>query len=166
MAILDRSLLDSYMGKMIDDICEFQYWDAMDNHCAHFVSHVLQLGFGYTCGERRNIGYNVRVHEILQQCYEISLYPDELGCLVYVCRYITSRFRMPAPNRHIGIYYNGTIWHYNNKRDEVVVQNPDDFLREKDADYHQRNQLFFSPLPWSANPIRFGEGRTGLGRPA
>lgn len=47
--MLSTTLLNSYLGKPIDDICLNGYINHDDNHCAHFVSHVLNLEFGATC---------------------------------------------------------------------------------------------------------------------
>ena len=56
----------SFLGKPIDDICGNGFDDHGDNHCAHFVSHVLRLAFGMTC-KQLTVGTqaaaNVRVQE-------------------------------------------------------------------------------------------------------
>ena len=61
----------SFLGKPIDDICGNGFDDHGDNHCAHFVSHVLRLTFGMTC-KKLTLGTqaaaNVRVQEIFPKC--------------------------------------------------------------------------------------------------
>lgn len=45
------SKLSSYLNKNIRDICPNHFDDNNLNHCAHFVSHMLGIGIGYTCTE-------------------------------------------------------------------------------------------------------------------
>ncbi len=47
---LKTSDLDSYHGLNIKDICTTGFDSAGLNHCAHFVSHALELCFGMLCG--------------------------------------------------------------------------------------------------------------------
>ncbi|BET24716.1 hypothetical protein EV673_1412 [Limnobacter thiooxidans] len=42
--------LEKYEGLDIKDICSTGLDSAGLNHCAHFVSHALDLGFGMLCG--------------------------------------------------------------------------------------------------------------------
>jgi len=68
--MLNSVTLNSYVGQPIKEICPHGYDSSSDNHCAHFVSHVLQLGMGYTCAHarRRTGGANIRVQELFSQC--------------------------------------------------------------------------------------------------
>jgi hypothetical protein len=47
--MITASDLNAYLGKNISDICDNNYVQAADNHCAHFVSHAMNYSFGYTC---------------------------------------------------------------------------------------------------------------------
>jgi len=47
--MLNLELLNSYVGKNISEICLNGYANNNDNHCAHFVSHILNLHFSLTC---------------------------------------------------------------------------------------------------------------------
>ena len=47
--MLASSLLDTYEGHSISEICPHGYDNTGYNHCAHFASHVMQIDFGYTC---------------------------------------------------------------------------------------------------------------------
>ena len=47
--MLTPSLLETYVGHSISEICPHGYDNKGYNHCAHFVSHVMQIDFGYTC---------------------------------------------------------------------------------------------------------------------
>ena len=64
--MITAPLLDSYLGLHIGRICPNGNASDNDNHCAHFVSHVLSLAFGYTCGPSRPAC--MRVHEIFARC--------------------------------------------------------------------------------------------------
>ncbi len=41
--------LSSTLGKTISDFCENKFTNPADNHCAHYVCHVLEVTSGYTC---------------------------------------------------------------------------------------------------------------------
>ena len=74
-AMVTVSTLDSYLGKHIRDICGNSYVNDSDNHCAHFVSHVLGLKFGATChmlGKGKVTGANVRVQEVFGRCAKVG----------------------------------------------------------------------------------------------
>jgi hypothetical protein len=67
--------LDDTVGKTISDFCGCGYTDPQINHCAHFISHYLKLQFGMTCLKltgHREVGANVRVHEVFAQCPEVG----------------------------------------------------------------------------------------------
>ena len=51
---LTEAYLRSLLGKHIRDICPLGYAANSDNHCAHFVAHVLGYHSGITCGTMRN----------------------------------------------------------------------------------------------------------------
>lgn len=159
---ITANLLNSYLGLDIREICSNEYNAADNNHCAHFVSHVLGLDFGMTCrrlvgrSHRHAPGANVRVHEIFAQCpqtEELVSCPTQGSALIFVSK--SSNFTgtptrlRNVPRKHIGILLNGTVWHYSNSRDRVITQTVSDFL------YHyrrQRNALWIGALPHNARP--------------
>lgn len=166
--LIDNSLLNSYVGKPIEQICLNGYADHGHNHCAHFVSHVLNLDFGKTCralvSERHRVmeGANVRVHEIFARCprvYEFNSCPAVICGLIFVSK--TTSFRTTptgpelrnVPKKHIGIILNQNIWHYSNTRERVIVQNMAQFINHYRG---QRNSLWFGEIPGSANPHPWG----------
>jgi hypothetical protein len=58
--------LNKRMGLPINSICGNGYTDPDDNHCAHFVSHVMSFQFGTTCRTMKSgtqLGANIRVQE-------------------------------------------------------------------------------------------------------
>lgn len=158
--MLLSSTLDSYLGRSISLICPNGYDKASENHCAHFVSHALQLGFGYTCthGRAQAGAANVRVQELFPQCQvrrEIAECPTTGEGLVFVSN--KANFHPGhidnVPKKHVGIMLNGRIWHYSNAKQKVVVQNVGEFL------FHyprQSNALWFGSLPKQCRPTAFG----------
>jgi len=128
--MITETLLNSYLGLHIADICPGRYTSDDDSHCAHFVSHVLGLDFRRTCGA----GANIRVQEIFERCtgvYEFNSCPTVVSGLIFVSD--TRNFIVNpriAPNghtiqnvsdKHIGIILNGKIWHYSNTQRQVKV---------------------------------------------
>jgi hypothetical protein len=156
--VIDRSLLDSYLAKNIKDICEFKNWSASSNHCAHFVSHVLQLHFGYTCDKKKDgAGYNVRVKEVWERCHDYASFDAGAGaCLVYATKAgnvdLGKKSIANVSDKHIGIFTNGAIWHYDNTLDKVVSQTPEEFLQRKTKQYGKGTALFRSDFPDGASP--------------
>ena len=75
---LSAELLNQYVGVNIVDVCAFGFTHKA-NHCAHFVSHVLQLEFGYTCGRGGRGGRCVRVHEIFAKCPRVGKLENRPG---------------------------------------------------------------------------------------
>lgn len=161
--MLSASTLDSYVGMSISQICPFGYDNATDNHCAHFVSHALQLGFGLTCVQMRGGttgGANLRVHEVFAQCSntrEILECPTTGEGLIFVSD--RSNFRgaptqiSNVPRKHIGLLLDGCVWHYSNTRQRVVIQTVGEFL------FHyprQSNALWFGTLPMQSRLTSFG----------
>lgn len=178
---IDTSLLDSYLGVHIDSICPHKF--VAENHCAHFVSHVLQLQFGYTCEQRSNPrhgGVNIRVHEIFSECPaagEInSCPPQQSDCLIFVTAVSNVTLARPAnaapglerfmcigtntmknvPKKHIGILKDGMVWHYSNTQKKVIKQTASQFILHYPK---QRNGLWWGSLPAESEPVAFG-GKT------
>ncbi len=161
--MLTASFLDqNYLGRHISSICPNGFDSDNKNHCAHFVSHVLNLSFGVTCrnlvaGANRNgAGGNVRVQEIFAQCpvvQEIVECTPDMKGLIFVSA--PSNFQTTdngttirnVPNKHIGILLGGIVWHYSNGQRQVVKMPMSEFL------FHypnQQNTLWFGTMPASA----------------
>lgn len=131
-----QELLDGYLDKNIKDICESEYKNDDDNHCAHFVSHVMGFTFGFTCKGmtgKGDKGYCIRVHNVFSQCPEVGNWADctANSCLIFITGKknvdLPGKKMANVPKKHIGIYLAGTIWHYSNSRDKVVTQAPEEF---------------------------------------
>jgi hypothetical protein len=158
---LSVALLTKYEGKNIKDICGNGLTNDADNHCAHFVNHVLRLEFGYTCSKATGKGAqgaNVRVHETFARCRAVGNWSDLDGttqnCLVFITYKssvdLKNKRMANRPKKHIGIYCNGSIWHYSNTRDKVVKQMPKEFSK------HYRGSefaMFYGSFPPNADPM-------------
>lgn len=160
----NRSLVDRLhdcLGKHMRDICERGFADNDANHCAHFVSHVLGLSFGFTCGHMvHGTGdrASIRVQEIFPECPEVGHWddlPDSVTAgLVFITRasHVSTQDKTMAnvPRKHVGIFHGPTrqIWHYSNSRNRVVTQTPEEFGRHYRA---PDNALFWGSFPVGAN---------------
>ena len=147
--------LDRYLGKPIGEICQNGYASVHDNHCAHFVAHVLGYHFGVTCqtmGNGKGPGATLRVQDLFPRCHSLgawSLRPASLkSCLVFITR--ASNVNLPArsmanvPRKHVGIFLDGLIWHYSNSQQRVVKQLPAQFANHYPS---PDNAMFFGTLP-------------------
>jgi hypothetical protein len=122
--------LDGYLGKNIKEICGNKFHDNSANHCAHFVSHVMNFSFGYTCKAHKGgdeTGANVRVHETFAQCPEVAEWDDanpKTSGLAFVTDKdnvnLAKKTMSNVPKKHIGTLLDGCVWHYSNTRDKVV----------------------------------------------
>jgi hypothetical protein len=147
--------LAGYLGKPIGDICQNGYTNVHDNHCAHFVSHVLGCRFGVTCqimGTGKTLGATLRVQELFPKCRSVgawSLRPASLRtCLVFITHAsnvnLASRTMANVPKKHVGIFADGCVWHYSNAQQKVVKESPAQFAQHYPA---PDNAMFFGTLP-------------------
>lgn len=147
------------------DICPHGLDATNKNHCAHFVSHVLQLGFGMTCARLRGqrgagTAANVRVQEIFARCphtRELLECPTTGSGLIFVSKRSNfagapTRIRN-VPKKHIGIVIDGFTWHYSNPANQVKKQPVSKFLTHY---RRQENALWWGSFPASASPTAFG----------
>ena len=102
--------LQAYVGQHISKICPRGYSANSDNHCAHFVSHVLG----------RSVGTNLRVNDEICRLFMTKASNVNLG----------TKTMINVPRKHVGIYFAAAwkIWHYSNSKHQVVGQRPDEFL--------------------------------------
>jgi hypothetical protein len=147
--------LDGFLGKSIGDICQNGYTSSADNHCAHFVAHVLGYKFGVTCqmmGSAKGPAANLRVQEIFPKCLSVgvwSLRPVPLiTCLAFITKAsnvnLAAKTMANVPRKHIGIYAGGFIYHYSNSQQRVVRQTPSQFSQHYPAPH---NAMFYGSMP-------------------
>lgn len=130
--------LDQHLGDPISKICSNGYVDPNDNHCAHFVSHVLDYEFGTTCrvmAGGTDTPANIRVQELFAHCHGVGNWADKPGAILQCLVFVTNRYNVHlstrtmdnVPKKHVGIFLNGTIWHYSNSKSQVVKMAPEEF---------------------------------------
>ena len=151
--------LNSFINKSMSEICPSGHANTADNHCAHFVGHTLNITVGLTCHgmmskrKRKGEAASLRVHVIFDACPTVSEYEDAMANsrgLMFVSG--TNNFRTKSgkttlrniPKKHIGVFLNGTVWHYSNSRNKVITQTPDEFIKHYRG---QKNALWFGTLP-------------------
>jgi hypothetical protein len=153
--MITQQQLNSYLGKSIGEICQNGYASPHDNHCAHFVSHVLGYRFGVTCqmmGSGKAQGATLRVQELFPHCARVgawSLRPASLNaCLVFITRAsnvnLHAKTMANVPRKHVGIFLDGSIWHYSNAQQKAVRQSPGEFSHHYSS---PDNAMFFGTLP-------------------
>lgn len=149
--------LHEFLGKNIRAICNNGYAAPYENHCAHFVSHAMAFRFGYTCKAATSgkfPGANLRVHELFSRCPSVGKWTDRpaalmSGCLVFVTAAshvnLATKTMANVPKKHVGIFRNGTIWHYSNSHDKVVTEQPGQFAHHYPG---PGIELFYGQFPW------------------
>lgn len=125
-------------GKSIGQICPFSIGkDKLRNHCAHFVSHVMEYEFAETCKnfsfkDKHTVGKGavIRVERLFNACPDVEAWADRpavlTSCLIFVT--VSSnvdrfggRLRMKDnPKKHVGIFTHQTVWNYSNSLERVV----------------------------------------------
>ena len=189
--------LSAYVGKSVEDFCPLGYGKKKDNqnHCAHFVSHALNIQVGKLCsdllpyrakpltaslirsgvrdnelaglftldGKHRNPfkGGSTRVNDIYN-----SIGKDSKGdwdsrsdpnadCLIYVTipeNISKDRAIMNEMSRkHVGIHYNGKIYHYGNTGDQVASDTIEQFKTKFKGSYGKDAVFLWSSIPHVAD---------------
>ncbi len=159
---LGKLSLNSFLGKSMAEICPSGYADTSNNHCAHFVGHVLDITAGLTCHgmtsgkKRKGEAASLRVQEIFAACPSVAEYDQTMvgkRGLMFVSApssFVTTGGKTTirnVPKKHIGVFLNGTIWHYSNSRNKVITQTPAQFIKHYSS---QTNALWFGTLPSGA----------------
>jgi len=153
--MITQQQLDGLLGKPIAQICPNGFISSTENHCAHFVAHVLDYRFGVTCqimSHGRLPGVNIRVQEIFPRCPSVgvwSLRPaSHSTCLVFITRAsnvnLATKVMANVPRKHIGIFFGGFVWHYSNRQQKVVRQSPGEFAQHYPS---PDNAMFYGSMP-------------------
>ena len=141
------------VGKHISHFCSFDLAKKNgENHCAHLVSHLLGYEFATTCKnqtldekKRPEKGAAIRVNELFNRLRDRGLWSDRpahlSSCLMFVTpasnvNIVGDQLEMlRSPQKHVGIFVNGTVWHYSNRGDAVVADTEQSFMTKFDATY-------------------------------
>ncbi|WP_019668332.1 hypothetical protein [Eudoraea adriatica] len=169
MAIINQFVLYSYNGKHISDICLNKFDGDTHNHCAHFVSHVLQIGHGKTCHRMVHKSHQVMAGGsiLVSDLFDITpnirelISSQKIGQgLIYVSapgsfsQIGSNSYRIKTVRkRHVGIFLNGKVWHYKNSKNKVISEPIFEFIRHYKK---QVNALWIGDLPIQSQPVQFG----------
>lgn len=132
--------LQAFEGQAIADLCATGLTDAALNHCAHFVSHALDIGIGMRCGDmsyrHRGTGASIRVNDVFNYCTERGPWADRPtdrnALLIFVT--LTDNVSSASPpimgtqsRKHIGIAFGNDVRHYSNGQDLVIRETVAEF---------------------------------------
>lgn len=123
--------LMAYVGKGIADICPNGFTSSSQNHCAHFVSHALDIQIGMLCGDMeyatRRTGASIRCDELyngltLKGPWDKKPVADD-GLLIFVlsARNIVSGRMLNVPQKHVGIHFGGQVFNFSNSQHKVIA---------------------------------------------
>jgi hypothetical protein len=158
-----RNTLEGLLGKNINAICPNNFHQANENHCAHFVSHVLEIPASFNCKEYKGgakPGANIRVHEVFGLCPRVGTKAQmDMGReqIVFVTLAanvnVATKTMINIPQKHMGIYSGGHVYHYSNTGDKVVKQTLADFETTFQNAYSGVQGIFFGHFPAGAGAI-------------
>ena len=148
--------LSETLNKTISDLCKNNFNATIENHCAHFVCHVLELDLGYDCKTHKNgshPGSCLRVQELFAECPQVGVFnsaPDGMKIVFVTDKSnvdLNAHTMRNIPRKHVGIFSDGQIYHYSNSQDIVIRQTPSAFLSRFQNFYGGNQGLFFGTFP-------------------
>ncbi|MEP7147952.1 MAG: hypothetical protein ABI857_03625 [Acidobacteriota bacterium] len=151
--------LSETINKTIADLCRNKFTGSAENHCAHFVCHVLELDTGYDCKTHTNgshPGACIRVQELFAVCPQVGNWNSAPQGIKIV--FVTDKANVDlaahtmrnVPKKHVGIFSDGFVYHYSNTQDLVIRQTPTDFLARFQGTYGGNQALFSGTFPSAA----------------
>ncbi|BDS07576.1 hypothetical protein NT6N_26160 [Oceaniferula spumae] len=162
---VSADFLDSFLGMNISEICQNGFTDNEEQHCAHFIGHILQLDSGCSCKTLNNgqhSGGNLRVREIFHLCSvvgELSDAPSNRPVLVFVIDPkqidLENKFMAKHRKKHIGVFLNGEVYHYSNnkKNKKVIKESIAEFLEYFENLYAGKQGLYYAMIPEPHSPL-------------
>jgi hypothetical protein len=150
--------LSNWVGHHMRDICPRGAASDADNHCAHFVCHVLGYNFGATCrvlaAHSSGQSASIRVQELFANCLQVGPWDELPTPLYWGLVFITNPRNVDldaqtivnVPRKHVGIFIGGdrTIYQYRNRSRKVVKQTPEVFSQHYPA---PDNAMFWGSAP-------------------
>jgi hypothetical protein len=123
--------LSAYVGKPIADICSNGFSSPSQNHCAHFVSHALDLQIGMLCGDMtwatKKTGASIRCDELFNGLSATGPWEEKPevddGLLIFVlsARNVLNGRMLNTPQKHVGIFFSGQVFNFSNGQHKVVI---------------------------------------------
>lgn len=187
---LTVTILETYRGRHILEICPNCFVTSSnrmkgailsgveakdENHCAHFVSHVLQIRVGTLCStafwdSRGSVdGVTMRVDELFAACPsrgiisigEKGIDSPKEACLVFVAssKFVKDEGQQltQGPQKHVGIWFQDQVWQYSNGKKKVTPISIDDFSKIYDRT-RKSSTLLFGEFPQNVSPLSRREG--------
>lgn len=152
-----KTQLEAALGRNISAICPNGFHDAAQNHCAHFVSHMLDVDAPFNCRQYvggSQPGANIRVHELFALCPKVGKKADmdlSRTQIVFVTLAanvdVATKTMVNIPQKHVGIYCDGMVYNYSNTEDRVVKLSLADFETRFQNAYSGHQGIFFGHLP-------------------
>jgi hypothetical protein len=158
---MDVSLSDlqGYVGKSIGQICNNRFTTTSQSHCAHVVSHILDIHIATLCGDMtydtRRTGATIRCDELYNGLVRKGPWdqkPTPCNGLLIFCisaRNFVGGQMMNVRQKHVGIHHSGIVLNYSNAHQKVVVDHSvEAFLKKLDAIYDANDiSLFYGVAP-------------------
>jgi hypothetical protein len=152
--------LQGYAGKSIAQLCNNRFTSLSEFHCAHTVSHILDIQIATLCGDlyrnTRHTGATIRCDELYNGLvrkgpWEKKPTPDN-GLLIFCtsARNVTAGGQMiNVRQKHVGIYHSGMVFNYSNSHHKIVVDHSvEAFFNKLDAIYTANDiSLFYGVAP-------------------
>ena len=132
--------IDNNLNQHISYLCSFSLGQNNgQNHCAHFVSHVMGYEFaGPTCKnftwddkQKAEAGATIRVDDIFKRSQQTGLLEDKSAAMTECLIFVTLASNVSKvggslvmgnhPRKHIGILSHGKVWNYSNTGNKVVA---------------------------------------------
>lgn len=154
-----KVMLDDYVGKGIGQICPNHYDTTIENHCAHFVSHVLDLRYGTLCGDmtfaHRRTGASVRCDELYNALPRRGDWDAAPAATDGLLLFVTLRSNMAGTlmgkqsRKHVGIVFAGNVYNYGNTGQAVRREPTVDAFKTRMAHAYGGERLvsFFYAVP-------------------
>lgn len=151
--------LMAYVGKPIADICNNGFSSPSQNHCAHFVSHALDIQIGMLCGDMnfatRKTGGSIRCDELFNGLASTGPWEErpsiDNGLLIFVLSAgnVLNGRMLNVPQKHVGIHYAGQIFNFSNSQHKVVVDSSVEAFHHKFKHSYAGNDisLFYGVAP-------------------
>jgi hypothetical protein len=147
--------LQGYVGKSIGQICSNGYTTTSQFHCAHVVSHILDIRLATLCGDMyyntRQTGATIRCDELYNGLLRKGPWDQrptpENGLLIFcisASKFIGGRM-ISVREKHVGIYHSGLVFNYSNAHQKIVAdRSVEAFFKKLDAAYDGDDiSLFF-----------------------
>lgn len=133
------------LNKPISHLCPFSIGtNNHQNHCAHFVSHVMGYELAPTCKtytladkQKPGKGATIRVDDLFKNSPQTGLLTDKPAALSECLIFVTLSTNMmkvgnklimaQQPKKHVGILYQGKVWNYSNSHNKVVADQLETF---------------------------------------